>query len=287
LLELRRAGALCRIEPAEGGRIVSLVIGGAERILPKTRARAVRPPIYWGCYAMVPWAGRLANGRIPTADGEVRLQPNLPPSAIHGLGFDKEWMIVEQSEAAVTMKCALRGHGWPFGGEARQVVRLEPDALALELELADYTRAGPAGLGWHPWFLRPAAGDMAVRLDASEVLVLDADNVPTGKVRRVAEAEDLRQGPPLADRRLDHVYVGARGPAILRWPDLELAMESDKSLTTVVVHTPPEGICVEPQTMWPNAPLLAARGVPRTGLRTLAPGERFAAHTRWTWRELG
>jgi galactose mutarotase-like enzyme len=116
------------------------------------------------------------------------------------------------------------------------------------------------------------------------VLVLDADLAPTGEVRRVTSDEDLRSGPSLGDRRLDHVYVRTKGPALVRWPDLELRIEYDESLQTVVVHTPPEGVCVEPQTMWPNAPLLAARGVSDTGIRTLEPGDTFGASEAWTWR---
>jgi aldose 1-epimerase len=263
---------------------VSLVIAGVERILRKARARALQPALYWGCYPMVPWAGRLANGRIPTRDGEVRLETNLPPSAIHGLGFDKSWEIVERSETAVTLACELRGLGWPFGGRALQTLSLGARSLELGLEVGGYTRAGPVGLGWHPWFTRPQTGDIAVRLDASEVLVVDPDMVPTGEVRPVTPDEDLRSGPPLGDRRLDHVYVRTTGPAIVRWPDLELRIEYDKDLQTVVVHTPPEGVCVEPQTMWPNAPLLAAAGVSDTGMRTLEPGESLRASEAWTWR---
>lgn len=283
MVELIASGVVTRIDPTEGGRIVSLVVAGVERILPKARARAHEPALYWGCYPMVPWAGRLSNGRIPTNDGEVRLEPNLPPSAIHGLGFDKSWEIVERSDTAVTMRCELRGGGWPFGGRARQTLRLGAGSLELELEVGGYTRPGPAGLGWHPWFTRPPNADVELRVDALEVLVLDADLVPTGEVRHVTPSEDLRSGPPVGDRRLDHVYVRTKGPALVRWPDLELRMEHDASLRTVVVHTPVEGICVEPQTMWPNAPLLAAAGVRGTGLRILDPGDSLRATERWTW----
>jgi len=272
-----------RIDPADGGRIVSLLIAGVERILPKARARARAPALYWGCYPMVPWAGRLSEGRIPTSDGEVRLEPNLPRSAIHGLGFDKGWEIVERSASAVTMTCALRGLGWPFGGRARQTLKLDVRSLELELEVGGYTRPGPAGLGWHPWFTRPHGAEMRLCVDATEVLVLDADLVPTGEVRQATAAEDLRSCPPLGDRRLDHVYVRAKGPAVVRWPDLELRIAFDASTPTVVVHTPNEGVCVEPQTMWPNAPLLAAAGVRGTGLRTLEPGDTLRANEEWTW----
>ena len=283
IVELAGRDSLLRIDPADGGRIISLVIAGAERILPKARGREHTPPIFWGCFPMVPWAGRLARGRIPTPDGEVRLEPNLGPSAIHGLVFDKPWDIVERGASAVTMTCELRGLGWPFGGRASQTLTLRAGALELALEVGGYTRPGPAGLGWHPWFTRPAIGDLALRVDASEVLVVDEDLVPTGEVRRVTSVEDLRGGPRLGDRRLDHVYVRASSPAIVRWPDLELRVAADDSAPTVVVHTPPEGICVEHQTMWPNAPLLAAAGVRDTGLRMLDPGEALTATAEWTW----
>jgi aldose 1-epimerase len=283
-MELTSGAVVMKVDPMDGGRIVSLIVGGVERILPKARARALTPPLYWGCYPMVPWAGRLANGRIPTEAGEVQLEPNLSPSAIHGLGFDKAWAVLEQSKTAVTLSCEMRGLGWPFGGRAQQTLRLGSNSLALELEIGEYARRGPAGLGWHPWFTRPESGDVALRLDAREVLVVDADLVPTGEVRAASASEDLRSGAALGDRRLDHVYVRAKGPALLRWPDLDLAIEFDEGLSTVVVHTPTEGVCVEPQTMWPNAPLLAARGVPGTGLRTLEPGESLRVSEQWTWR---
>jgi aldose 1-epimerase len=273
-----------RIDAAHGGRIASLVIAGIERILPKELARAREPDLYWGCYPMAPWAGRLSHGRIPTPDGEVRLEANLPPSAIHGLGFDKSWDIIERTDSAVTMRCALRGLGWPFGGHAVQTLRLRPGRLELGLSVGGYTRPGPAGLGWHPWFTRPPNGELSLRVDGGEVLAVDEELVPTGAVRPVAPDEDLRSGPRLGDRRLDHVYVRTRGPAIVRWPDLELRLEYGEGLRTVVVYTPPEAICVEPQTMWPNAPLLAAAGIGETGARTLQPGETLSAAEAWSWR---
>ena len=283
IVKLGCAGVIMEIAPSEGGRIASLILCDEERILPKLRARRLEPPIGWGCFAMVPWAGRLGEGRIPTPDGEVRLEMNLPPSSIHGLGFGRPWDVVTRSDTRVTMRCDLAGQGWPFGGEATQTLTLRPTGLDLQLEIGNYTRSGPAGLGWHPWFARPAKGDLEIRLDASKVLVVDADLVPMGQVRAVIGDEDLRAGPALGDRRLDHVYVDATAPVIVRWPDLELRMEFGASLRTVVVHTPPEGICVEPQTMWPNAPVLASRGVAHTGLRSLKPGEWTRSRQRWTW----
>src|SRR3989442_6447001 len=116
---------------------------------------------------MVPWAGRLAHGRIPTNHGEVRLEPNLPPSAIHGLGFDKSWVIVERSETAVTMACELRGLGWPFGGRALQKLRLGVRGLELELEVGGVTKAGAAGPCLDASVTLPSVGDLAPFVGAS------------------------------------------------------------------------------------------------------------------------
>ena len=75
-MELRSAGVIVQIAPSEGGRIVSLIVGGEERILSKARARPSALATGWGCYPMVPWAGRLFEGRIPIdgAEGAVLAQ---------------------------------------------------------------------------------------------------------------------------------------------------------------------------------------------------------------------
>ena len=96
---------------------------------------------------------------------------------------------------------------------------------------------------------------------------------------------DLRTGPALGERRLDHVYPAVGSPVVVTWPDLVLTMVSSPAVGTFVVHTPPAGVCVEPQTEWPDAIALAARGVPGTGLVALAPGDVLRATTTWSWAD--
>ena len=62
-----------------------------------------------------------------------------------------------------------------------------------------------------------------------------------------------------------------------------MTMHFGENIAAVQVHTPAEGVCVEPQTSWPDAFNLAARGVGRTGLATIAAGERFGAAVSWRW----
>src|SRR5207237_9326540 len=97
MIELSCGEVVLRIDAAGGGRIVSLSVSDVERILPRTKARAASPPLYCGCYPMVPWAGRLATGRISTCDAEVRLEPTLPPPAIHCFAFELPWDVLTGS----------------------------------------------------------------------------------------------------------------------------------------------------------------------------------------------
>jgi galactose mutarotase-like enzyme len=144
----------------------------------------------------------------------------------------------------------------------------------MEAEIEDES-AMPAAVGWHPW-LRRGGSDPRLLIDADAVLETRA-LIPTGRVLPLEGRVDLRTGPLLGPRRLDHTYVGARSPAIVTWPDLELRLEF-LGIDTIVVFTPPGAFCVEPQTAWPNA-LGFADGADRVraGARTLGVGERLHA----------
>jgi galactose mutarotase-like enzyme len=141
--------------------------------------------------------------------------------------------------------------------------------------------AMPAALGWHPWFQR-GSPDPSLRLRADGVLERH-DMLPTGAVLPLTRRTDLRDGPLLGRRRLDDAYVGARSPAVLRWPDLELRVEFGRESETVVVYTPWNAVCVEPQTARPNALGLTDAAARAAGRRDLERGETLTASMRLAW----
>ncbi|MFI5227343.1 MAG: aldose 1-epimerase, partial [Candidatus Limnocylindrales bacterium] len=209
------------------------------------------------------------------------------PNAIHGLVFDRPWRITSSDAGSLDLEVDLGPLGWPFGGVARQAIRLTSGSLELTAEVVAGEMSMPAGLGWHPWFRRPDEGDMTVRVDAVDTLETAPDLIPTGRLLPVAGDTDLRTGPALGERRLDHVYPAVRSPVVVTWPDLVLTMVSSPAVDTFVVHSPRAGVCVEPQTDWPDAIALAARGVPTTGLVAIPPGEALRATTTWSWTTRG
>lgn len=269
------------IEPELGGRISSFVVGGVERVVGPPDDRDELLSTMWGVFPMAPWAGRIANGILPWEGDLVRLRRNLGSHSIHGVVFDQAWKVDDASDQEVELSCPLDGSLWPFGGEVGQRLRLEADALHLVMSVTAGSQRMPAACGWHPWLTRPAAGDVHVTVAADEILDTRADLIPTGERRRAEGDADLRSGPALGHRRLDTVFVDAGSPALVEWPDLTLAMSFAPPLTTVVVYTPPDAFCVEPQSAWPDAPRLAAEGQRGTGLSILEPGESLDVQTTW------
>lgn len=261
------------VDDRAGGRLASLVAGGAERLL-----RADDGPFTWGCFPMAPWAGRVADAHI--AGTAIWLRANHGRHAMHGAVYDQPWTVDDAGVDQVALHCPFPPDRWPLGGQAEQIVRLTAGALHLELRARAGEQPMPVALGWHPWFLRPAIGDVAVRVDAHQVLETSDDLIPTGELRPVDGDLDLRTGPDLGDRRLDHAYVGVTGPATVRWPDLTLDMTMPDDADTAVVHTPARGVCVEPQTAWPD-PFTRPE---RSGVAWLDPHQVVAATTVWSWR---
>ncbi|WP_370325801.1 aldose 1-epimerase [Euzebya sp.] len=261
------------------GRMTSFVAGGVERLLTAPpRPEDPAADYQWGSFVMAPFAGRIADGVLDVGGTPVQLERRLGDHAIHGLVMDRPWEVAAQDGTAATLTCEVDG---PLACRVTQVLRLAPGELALELGVTAHVDDLPAWVGWHPCFRRDL-GEVAVRVVADHVVVVDERSLPTGERVPVAGDTDLRDGPVVGDRLLDHPYVDVRGPAVVRWPDLELEMAFPPPLSSAVVFTQPGVVCVEPQSAWPDAARLAAAGHD-TGVVTLARGESLTAQTTWRW----
>ena len=262
-LVLRTGADTLTIDAGVGARFASLNVGGHEILVTEGAG-----PIWWGCYPMVPFAGRIRDGSFTFAGRVHQLKRNLPPHAIHGTVFDRPWRVLSHGMDRTTLAVDL-GPGWPFAGRVTHEISLQPGSLAATLTL-EADDEMPAWLGWHPWFRR-RIGDAAVELEfeASSMYVRGADGLPTG-VRS-------RPGP----RPWDDAFTGVRAPPRLRWPGvLELEITSTADVW-VVFDERDEGVCVEPQTAPPDAINLAeAEG---TEPPTAAPGRGLSASMAFRW----
>ncbi|MBU6536651.1 aldose epimerase family protein [Streptomyces mayonensis] len=275
-ITLTAGDAEATVLPGNGGRIGGLRVGGTELLRQGER---------YGCFPMVPWCGRIRDGRF--SDGAVvhRMPLNSPPHAIHGTARDAAWRTarVTADEAVLTYDLT---DPWPYTGRVTQVVALAEDALTLTLAVETYDSSFPAQAGWHPWFNRTLGGgngqsgsndgdsgsggggaDVSIAFDPAWQEERGDDHLPTGN--RV----EPKPGP------WDDCFGMPDGVDVtLTWPGrLELKVTSREQW--VVVYDEQEAaVCVEPQTGPPN------------GLNTLprlvTPLEPLEATTTWAWRRL-
>ncbi len=243
-----RQGALeVALAPEAGGRLAQIRFAGVAWLLGHEEAPAT---IAWGCYPMVPWAGRVRAGRFDVDGRTYRLPRNFGAHAIHGVGFSRRWKVDTFGPSRATLSLALPRDGyWPFGGVARQSVTLGTDTLRVMLSVEADDAAMPAVLGWHPWFRKPERV-----LFAPEAMYPrdDAD---------MATLPPVPPGPgPWDDCFISHDDI------VLEREHQRLHLRADTS-HWVVYDGAPVATCVEPQTGPPDAFNLAPH--------VLAPGQRL------------
>lgn len=277
-IELVAGRASATVSPAEGGMLLSLRVAGQELLVP--RRDGAGPVPTFGSFLMAPWVAELSEGELVFRGRRAQMPRNLGRHAGHGLVATVPWEVVDVAPTAATLMCRL-GSPWPFGGTVVQVLRLDEHGLTLDAQIRAADAAMPAALGWHPWFACPDPGRVRVGVRADSMLQLDAELLPTGGILPVIGDSDLRGAPTLGDRRIDTVFVGARSPATLHLPELDLQLHFDPAIDTVVVYQSAGAVCVEPWSAWPDAVRMSATR--ETGLAVLEPGESIRRWTRWAW----
>ncbi len=254
MIELRSGDDVVRVDPGSGGRIASAVLAGAERLV-----TAGDGPLAWGCYPMVPWAGRVRHGRFWYRGRSYRLDPGLlGVHSIHGTGFVRPWAVDAVGPATVSLSTDLGPH-WPFTGTAYQTLDLAAGELTCRLTVDARDEPFPAQVGWHPWFVRPVVLDVAPAV----LYRRDHDGMPDGR---------LVAPPP---RPWDDCVAGLPADPVLRWRDGCALTISSSCDHWVIYDEPAHALCVEPQSGPPDALTLAP---------VLAEPGRPVGHTmRWRW----
>lgn len=217
------------VAPFAGGRIAQIIHRGEPLLVeygPETSAM-----IAWGSYPMVPWAGRVRDGRFDFQGNSYELPLNLGEHAIHGVGFAFPWRVDRHEENLIELSLALpNDERWPFGGEARQCIEAGSGCLKMKLSVRATERAMPAVIGWHPWFLKPE------RLDFTPRKIYPRD----GRGIAVTPCVDPTPGP------WDDCFIN-NDPVRLHYAGQSVRLLSDCSHWVVYDETT-YATCVEPQS---------------------------------------
>ena len=283
MLVLGQGDLEVRLAPASGGCIARFTAahrGGVQQMLrPLPPSIAAPGPLDMACYPLVPFSGRITEGRFCFAGRAVQLPPDeiCAPHAIHGRGWQSAWEIVEAGAADARLRFRHDGDDrrwtWPWSFEAEQRFALDETGLAVTMRLTNRAReAMPAGLGLHPFFEGRATARLTAHLP--QVWESDARGIPTGMAPAPAQWS-FDQSRAMRNVEVDHCFSGSDGHLQVAWDDRPLALRIDATgAPHAIVYAPPgeDFFCAEPVSHVPDA---VNRPEPEsvTGLVALAPGE--------------
>jgi len=286
LLTLQSGRCELQLTPATGGSIAAFRCGGFDLVRPADEAAlATRNPRGTGGFPMVPFAGRITQGRFDFAGRPIQLALNFGthPHAIHGNAWQRPWKVgAKQGGHRVTLvlehdPASDGSDAWPFAYRVAFSYALYGHDLsvAMSLENTD-TRPWPAGMGLHPYFTRTP--DVTLQAKVAGMWRASDTLIPLEHVA-VPPQFDFAQPKEMDGLRSDGTFTGWDGRAEITWPQARrrLVITAPPLLDTLVVYSPASEpvLCVEPQSHAPNVVNRAGAG--EAGYRVLAPGEALEA----------
>jgi len=273
MVELQAGELLCRIEPRLGGCVTALMLGDTPVLrVPPARLGTARQS---SSYPLVPFSNRIGHASLQWEGTLYPLVRNNDdePHAIHGVGWQREWEVLDQAQEFAMLSYEHRGDAsWPFAFDASQTFRIAPGSIEFTLSMTNQSGGNaPAGLGWHPFFVKRPNAHLS--FGATGRWEMSDDKLPTRRTASTGIDSDC------AAVDVDHCFDGWDGAAQLR--DELLRVRVGSNLSRLVVFTNPTrgDIAIEPVSHINNALALSRQGMDaaQLGLVTLGAGESLSA----------
>ncbi len=248
MIALKRGGVACTIDPKLGGSLLSLSVNGNGLLRPSgLRARDV---LQTACFPLVPFANRIADGRMTFHGREVVLPPDpaAPPHAHHGHGWRRPWRILEKSDTLAALEYRHAPDEWPWAYVAIQRIALKERGVEIEVSVINRSDEDmPAGLGLHPYFARGEADTISV--GATRMVMNDRGGIPSGEV-------PITPGEKSLDtiEGMDNLLLDDSGQMQLRSAGVHCVLKTRGAVGFhVYVPKGEKFFCVEPVSHRPNA----------------------------------
>ncbi|MFC5496503.1 aldose 1-epimerase [Caenimonas terrae] len=273
MIRLESEGLVCAIAQQLGGCIAGLWLDG----VPVLRS-SEQPPAsarQSGSYPLVPFSNRVERATLLwQGTSHPLVNNNAPePHAIHGVGWQRPWTVLDSDDSFAMLAYEHRADAaWPFAFDSSQVLRLRGKALEMTLSLTNQSHeAAPAGLGWHPYFVKRPGSRIAFA--AGGRWEMGPDKLPT--TRSPSPGLDAE----CAALDVDHCFDGWGGVASLRDAVLHTTIRSNLQRLVVFTNGSRDTIAIEPVSHVNNAINLVAAGADgiALGLHVLQPGETLTA----------
>ena len=253
--------------PTDGARIVSLKHYGVELL---RQYEPGRKAFQYGCFPMIPWVGRMRDGKVIFDGKEHFLYQNKGANAMHGMAHFDDWGCVVCGRKIVLTNNVRRP--WPWPCKVTYTIEIVGNELNLSLELESTDgKVFPVDAGWHPWFLKDPdkTGSPQLKLDfkADFMNETGSDELPTGKHLE-----------PTAGPWDDcFTFLKSNAAAELVYPGRRRIAVSSNCPALVVFDKQPDATCVNPMSGIPN-------GV-NTDPHVITPFMKLVAKTKLTFTE--
>lgn len=244
-----------------------------------------RVPLAAACFHMIPYSNRVRDARF-AFDGREHTLFAPEKHAMHGMVRKRAWRVATRTDVSLTCTFDSADHAgfeWPWPIRCTIAHALDGPTLRATTSVTNAgTSPMPAGLGWHPYFVRDLEGAAPVLRLPVEAVYPDASGtcLPDDAPVALPAELDFRGGRALAPgRHIDCCLAGLDGAVDIEWPDagIRLSLAADPVCTHLVLYNPGmPHFAVEPVTNANDAFDLEARGV-GAGVRVLEPGETLEA----------
>ncbi len=284
-IKLQRGSLYLSVCPELGGAITRLSIDEIDILRPWDGSDSVRKA---GCFVLAPFSNRVGDGAFEHQGQRYPLRRLSAehPLPIHGVAWKRAWTVIERHFASLVLTYTHQPEGegaleWPFAFKVEHRIQLSADGIELQLKLHNLdTRSMPAGVGWHPYFLRH--DECQLQFSAKSVWHNDSQNLPS-RCSPIQPEWDYSTARLLTEPGLDNCFVGRTDPVHIHWPrkGIELTMDASEALDYLVVFTPPAKMgffAVEPVSHASNA--LCMQDPAANGTHTLAVGETMQVDCR-------
>lgn len=202
------SGSSAVISPV-GASLLSLNLSG-NQVMEKLATD--RPELYSGV-VMAPWSGRVAAGAWVHPDGrrfQLPINETARNNALHGLVFDKEFVIARSSESSVELSIEIApSDGYPFNLKLAIAYELDGAELICSFAVKNLSDdKAPFGLGFHPYFSTKWLGDaVSITNSAKTVFVLDENLIDTGTQETAGSTKELSVGKLAVGALLDDDFT--------------------------------------------------------------------------------
>ncbi|MFO0992460.1 MAG: hypothetical protein U1E67_11065 [Hyphomicrobiales bacterium] len=287
LVSLEHGAYRLVVAPYFGARIVSFRHRGRDIVRPTPESAIAHPKVYeFAGFPLMPYSGPLFGpgftfgGNSYALDRTVREEP----TATHGDAWIAPLKIIAQDESKLDLQYDHEPESgtYPFRFRGEVGFGLSDEGLLISLKVTSRDhRLMPAGIGYHPYFPKPAGTKL--RFEAVGVWPADAPEAVSVPCGPLIDGLSFREGADVSEMVVDRLYEGWDGRAALEYPDgSRTVITADGALDKLQLysawHYP--YVCVEPVSNANDGFNRMAAGVPSHGVRVLEPNRSIEGSIR-------